>query len=101
MDVGRVAGSWVSGSQWRWSCEADHVVAALEMVAPVTDARLVGSGPWWKRTPLLIVNVSNIVACGFQDATMSLRQILVYLDLHAPTCRRSGVKSSSPARSAA
>lgn len=40
MDVGRVAGSWVSGS--RWSCEADHVVAALEMVAPVTDARLVG-----------------------------------------------------------
>jgi len=49
----------------------------------------------------LIMNICNVVACCFQDTTMSARQILVDLDLHAPTCRRSGVKSSSPAKSAA
>jgi hypothetical protein len=43
----------------------------------------------------------SIVARRFQDATMHQREVLVDLDLHAPMRRRGGVKSSSPASSAA
>jgi hypothetical protein len=49
---------------------------------------------------VFIVNVCHIVAGSFQNTAMSLRQVLVDLDLHAPTSGE-GVKSSSPARSAA
>jgi hypothetical protein len=39
---------------------------------------------------LLVVNISNIVARSFEDATMSLRKVLVDLDLHAQRADEAG-----------